>query len=198
MPTTDLEQQVAALTAQVTTLSAQMEELVHAKAMADLVHAQPKLREHHCTRDEFQLAAYLSEVTYFTKPPEQPAQPGLDAPAFAALRALGTKQEMRVHVEEAIAEHPFVDPPAATKAKWYVPAAERIASGIEANPSLVMLRHEESSRLDGQVSLWRCDARKLVIVAWRGTDSAKDVLVDLKVMACSNVHPTHAYTCASG
>ena len=46
----------------------------------------------------------------------------------------------------------------------------------------------ESEVYDGQVSVWRCntadpkDGKKKIIVAWRGTDSATDAMLDLQAV----------------
>ena len=57
-----------------------------------------------------------------------------------------------------------------------------ILSALAQYPDVCLLAHLESDShtLDGQCSVWISDVRRLVIVAWRGTDSATDQKMDLK------------------
>ena len=45
-----------------------------------------------------------------------------------------------------------------------------------------MVAHEESNKetLDGQVSIWSSDAKRTILIAWRGTDSIADCATNSK------------------
>ena len=182
-----LTKQLAELRSMVSDHTAQMKEIIHSKHLMDVVFNPTKLRDNHAKKDEFQLASYLSEVSYLTKP-NKSGDPGLDAETYnrisSELREQDDIQLAVAGVATAMEGHYFEDPEHAKEQTLYTYTGrdERIAGGMLRYPELKMLSHHESSPdiLDGQVSTWRCDERKLLIVAWRGTDSKTDMKLDLK------------------
>ena len=153
----DLRAEVDALKEIVEKQAAELRSLVRFKATAEISRAPAKLRGSHGAKDEFMLAAYLSELSYFTKPPRTASahghdQPGLDFDDFKALRALRELPAKEAYIADALEAHPFVDPPSVTKHAWHRPLASRIAEGFHNNLGLVMLSHEQSSpAIDAQV-----------------------------------------------
>lgn len=91
-------------------------------------------------------------------------RPGVEAEAWKPTTAL----EQRVSV--LLAEHPAWDP------AFIV----RVCDILYQHPDLELVAHEESDvvSLDGQVSIWRSEQERRVVVAWRGTDSMTDAKLD--------------------
>ena len=72
--------------------------------------------------------------------------------------------------------HMFEDAPWAPA---YKATIERIEETAMFYPDMEMIAHLESGgHYDGQVSIWRSDNRRVLMVAWRGTDSKEDAQLD--------------------
>ena len=57
----------------------------------------------------------------------------------------------------------------------------RLVEAVRLNPDMRLVKHEESDahKFDGQVAVWASDSKHLVLVAWRGSDSAVDAKWDV-------------------
>ena len=180
----DTERRIAMLEAEVSTMqetlqsvSAQLAQLEEAgltapesqegKVKMILQRQVPHYRKDHPTKDELLLAARWSQLTYVTAPE---GDPGITASGWNALRhkdADGIKGGIW---------HMFEDAPWAPA---YKATIERIEETAMFYPDMEMIAHLESGgHYDGQVSIWRSDNRRVLMVAWRGTDSKEDAQLD--------------------
>ena len=139
----------------------------------------PHHRKHHPTKEELCLAARLSLVTYYTcctpGEPTHGCKVGLDVKTWNGLKSLPDGDAVRTALESALEECP--------NAIGYPASVARVVDSANAHRHhLVMIAHEESSEktLDGQVSIWRSDDLRMIIIAWRGTDSLIDAKMDAK------------------
>lgn len=147
----------------------------------------PHHRTNHPSRQELCFAARWSHLAYYTCKSSGATNDGLSVESWNKLRQMNWREpdELKAAVEGAVEKCP--------NAIGYEASVARVIDSVKQHgPHVVMVAHEESSpeALDGQVSIWRSDERRLVIVAWRGTDS----LVDAKLDATSTVSTPFATT----
>lgn len=165
-----LESQLAAMQDQLSSITTELDGLRDAGLLVPksqehklkmlLARHTPPHRTDHATKEELLLAARWSQLTYYTN---HAGEAGLTVDGWNALRTRPAAE-----IKEGVEEMLFADP----RAKAYPATIARISETAQIHSDMIFVAHESSGgHFDGQVSVWRSDERRVLLVAWRGTDS---------------------------
>ena len=170
-----LEELVESMQEQLTRVNEQFQELEDAGLTAPksqehkikmlLSRHPPHRRKEFASKDEIMLAARWSQISYYTNANGEGA---LTPDGWNALLDTGPTQRAAGIV--ALLQEAGIKETA---------SIARMAESAALFPDIRFLAHEGSGgHFDGQVSIWRSDERRLLIVAWRGTDSIASAKLD--------------------
>ena len=128
-----------------------------------LARHTPHHRTALASKEEIILAARWSQIAYYT-----------NANGGDSLTPDAWNELIELDVDARKARVTELLEPSATPA-----AIARMAESALLHADMHFVAHEESgAHFDGQVSTWRSDERKLLVIAWRGTDSYASAKLD--------------------